>query len=163
MTLSPGQKDRFLQLLNNYFPELTKKYIELYRKSQSPDPNYLMEFSKRAARVCRQHGILDYVPRKFIPEGMPKKNYEISTMLFRISQLLEGKGESPYRYMAYTAAAQSVGALSEDIGVIHQMEKLDEIPKVGKKVLEIIKEKLDTGRCAFYDRLREGQPGEQDE
>ena len=163
MTLSPGQKDRFFTFLDNHFPGLKTKYLELYRKGQSPEPGYASAFSRRAAEICRRHGIRDHVPRNFIPEGMPKKNYEISTMLFRISQLLEGKGESPYRYMRYMFAAQSIEAMSEDISMINQMGKLEEIPKTSGKILEMIKEKLTSGRVKFYDQLRAGQPGENDE
>lgn len=160
LTLGRDHKLRFMKLLAQHFPEVVDKYRRLYRAGQSPDPTYLTGFARLAARLCRQHGIADFVPRGFIPPHMPPKNYEVSTMLFHLSYLLEGRGEPPYRYRAYSRAAQAVEALEEDIEVLLSGDRLEEIPGVGKKIGEIIRERLTTGKCGYYEKLKEGYPGE---
>lgn len=160
LTLSRSHKLRFMKLLAQYFPEIVNKYERLYRSGQGPNPTYLTDFARRAARLCRKHGIADFVPRGFIPQHMPPPNYQVSTMLFHLSYLLEGGGEPPYRYQAYSRAAQAVEALSEDIETLLSRNRLEEIPGVGKKIGEIIRERLTTGKCGYYEKLREGYPGE---
>lgn len=158
LTLSSSHKIRFMNLLHRYFPQVKEKYEGLYRASQSPDSRYLMDFARRAARVCRKHRIPDFVPRGFIPENMPQRNYEVSTLLFHLSYLLEGQGERPYRYQAYSRAAQAVDALTEDIEELAAGGRIKEIPGVGQKIAEIIKEKLHTGKSSYYEQLKEGYP-----
>ena len=153
LTLSPNHRDRFMKLLREFFPGVLEKYEKLYGRGISPAGTYLMNFARKASRLCKKHGIPDFVPRRFVPEDMPVKNFEISTMLFHISHLLEGKGESPYRSQAYNKAGQSIEAMTENIEIISKLEKIGDIPYVGKKIGEMIYEKLGSGKCSFYEKL----------
>ena len=79
------------------------------------------------------------------------KNREIAAMFNDIADMLEIKGESPYRITAYRRAARSLEGLTEDVAVIAKRDELEEIPGVGKSTAEKILEFLRTGTCAYYE------------
>lgn len=79
-------------------------------------------------------------------------------MFSDIADMLEIKGESPYRITAYRRAARSLEALTEDVAAIAGRDELEEIPGVGKGTAEKILEFLRTGTCAYYEELRAQLP-----
>lgn len=75
-----------------------------------------------------------------------------------IADMLEIKGETPYRITAYRRAARSLEGLTEDIAVVAERDTLEEIPGVGKSTAEKILEFLKTGTCTYYEELRKQLP-----
>ncbi|HRL11045.1 MAG TPA: DNA polymerase/3'-5' exonuclease PolX [Aggregatilineales bacterium] len=84
---------------------------------------------------------------------MTLTNRDIADLFERIGNLLEIKGESVHRWLAYTNAAESIRELSRDLRAIAAEGTLTDIPKVGKTLAAKIEELLDTGHLEFYDRL----------
>ncbi len=84
------------------------------------------------------------------------KNKEISGLFEKMADLMEFKGENPFKVSAYRKAARIIGDLTRDIEEISRNEELRTIPGVGEGIAQKISEYLGTGRMAVYDELREG-------
>ncbi len=103
--------------------------------------------------------------RKGLKKGwmITMENAEIAQVFEEIADLLEIKGENPFRVRSYRNAALVVGGLPESVAKIveERGEKgLEKIPGIGKSIAEKIIEMLTTGRCRFHDELlKEFPPG----
>ena len=86
------------------------------------------------------------------------KNKEIADVFNHVADILEIKGENPFRVRAYRKAAQNIENLAEDINEIAQRDGLYNIPGIGKDLAQKIKEILDTGTFKGYADLKEEVP-----
>src|SRR5258708_20849459 len=86
------------------------------------------------------------------------KNREIAAVFNDIADMLEVKGESPFRITAYRRAARALEGLSEDIADVAAPGELDEIPGIGKGTAEKIQEFLRTGPIKYDEELRASLP-----
>ncbi|MDR7561807.1 MAG: DNA polymerase/3'-5' exonuclease PolX [Armatimonadota bacterium] len=86
------------------------------------------------------------------------KNREIAAMFNDIADMLEIKGESPFRITAYRRAARALEGLTEDVAAIAARGELEEIPGIGKGIAEKIREYLETGTCKYYEELKAQLP-----
>lgn len=84
------------------------------------------------------------------------KNKEISALFEKMADLLEFKGENPFKVSAYRKAARIIGDLTRGIEEIFQSGELKTIPGVGEGIAKKISEYLETGTMAAYDELHEG-------
>lgn len=90
------------------------------------------------------------------------ENADIAKIFEDIADLLEIKGENPFRVRSYRNAALVIGGLPESLkAIVERDEKeLENIPKVGKSIHEKIVEIVKTGKCKFHDDLlKELPPG----
>jgi DNA polymerase (family X) len=81
------------------------------------------------------------------------KNTEIAGIFNNIADLLEIKGENPFRIRAYRKAAFIITALGKDISSLSEAELL-ELPGVGHDLAAKIEEYVETGRMAAYEKLK---------
>jgi len=83
------------------------------------------------------------------------KNSAIAKVFYDIADLLELKGEIPFKIRAYQKAAR---AIEHSPSEVEQMVKdegdLREIPGVGEAIAKKITELVTTGRLRYYDELR---------
>jgi DNA polymerase (family 10) len=86
------------------------------------------------------------------------KNLELARIFNEIADMLEIKGESPFRIQAYRRGARAMEALSEDIEEIYRRGELRNIPGVGESLAEKIKEYLESGRMTYFEELRASLP-----
>lgn len=86
------------------------------------------------------------------------KNREIAAVFNDIADMLEVKGESPFRITAYRRAARALEGLTEDIADVAARGELDELPGIGKGTAEKIQEFLRTGTIKYYEELRASLP-----
>jgi len=86
------------------------------------------------------------------------KNLEIARAFDLIADLLEVKGDNPFRIRAYRRAAQNLNGLAEDVQTLADQERLDEIPGVGPDLAGKIGEYLETGRIDALESLRREVP-----
>ncbi len=84
------------------------------------------------------------------------KNKEISALFEKMADLMEFKGENPFKVSAYRKAARVIGDLTRDVGEISRTGELMAIPGVGEGIAKKISEYLETGRVAAYDEIHEG-------
>ena len=72
---------------------------------------------------------------------MPVHNNDIEEILNAVANLLEIKGENPFRVRAYHNAARTVQGMSQSVAeMVRQGQDLSELPGVGKDLAGKIKE-----------------------
>ena len=86
------------------------------------------------------------------------KQLEVSNVFEQIADLLELKGENPFRIRAYRRAALNLRNLTEDLEGMIKSESLETIPGVGKDLAAKIDEFVATGRLKFLEDLKKEVP-----
>jgi len=87
-------------------------------------------------------------------------NDDVGRILTEMAEVLELRGEDPFRIRAYQNAARTVLGLSEPLREIRARGELQELPGIGERMAAKIEEILDTGRLRQHDELmREFPPG----
>ncbi len=85
-------------------------------------------------------------------------NAEIARMFAEIGDILEIKGEPPYRYNAYRTGARSVANATERLETLFQEGRLRQLQGVGAALESKIVEYLSTGRMDFHEQVRRDFP-----
>ena len=80
-------------------------------------------------------------------------NQQIARIFNEMADLLEIKGENPFRIRAYRRAAQNIDGLPGDIAQMTEDEIL-QIPGIGKDLAGKIRHYADTGRMEAYEELK---------
>jgi DNA polymerase (family 10) len=85
-------------------------------------------------------------------------NAEIAEVFEHIAEILEIKGENPFKIRAYLNASAVISRLGENLSdIITEGENLN-IPGIGKDLHLKIKELVETGSLAYYDELLKSVP-----
>lgn len=85
------------------------------------------------------------------------KNQEIAKIFNEIADLLEIKGENPFRVRAYRRAAQNIDGLPQSVENIPK-EELLKIPGIGQDLAGKIEEYLRTGEIEAHRELKKEVP-----
>ncbi|WP_333656021.1 DNA polymerase/3'-5' exonuclease PolX [Dissulfurispira sp.] len=85
------------------------------------------------------------------------KNQEIAKIFNEIADLLEIKGENPFRIRAYRRAAQNIEGLPKSIEEIPK-EELLKVPGIGQDLAGKIEEYLKTGKMQVHEELKHEIP-----
>jgi len=85
------------------------------------------------------------------------KNTDIVSLFNALADLLEIKGENPFRIRAYRRAALAIDALGKDVTALSEKELL-EIPGIGRDLAGKISEYLRSGKMEAYERLKQELP-----
>lgn len=85
------------------------------------------------------------------------RNQEIAKIFNNIADILEIKGDNPFRIRAYRRAAQNIDGFAADIAGM-QEEELRKIPGIGRDLAAKIREYAEKGRLAFYEELKKEIP-----
>ena len=86
------------------------------------------------------------------------RNLELADIFDRIADMLEIKGENPFKVNAYRKVVLTLENLPEDIEQIHRNGKLRNIPGVGEKIAKRIEELLETGKLTYFEELKRSLP-----
>jgi len=84
------------------------------------------------------------------------KNKELSDLFGKMADILEFKGENPFKVSAYRKASRILGDLTEDIKEIYEKGKLRSIPGIGEGMAQKIEEYLTTGKVSKFEEVRKG-------
>ena len=84
------------------------------------------------------------------------KNKELADLFERMADILEFKGENPFKISAYRKASRIIGDLTQDIEEVSEKGELKSIPGVGEGMAEKIVEYLKTGKISKFEEVREG-------
>jgi DNA polymerase (family 10) len=84
-------------------------------------------------------------------------NAQIAKIFGEIADLLELKGESPFRIRAYRRAAMNVEAMPKDLSTMGE-EELTAIPGIGRDLAGKIRQYAQTGRVDLYEELKNEIP-----
>ena len=86
------------------------------------------------------------------------KNFEVARLFDLMADVLEVRGDNPFRIRAYRRAARNLESLGEDVETLARTGGLDEIPGIGRDLAGKIVEYLDTGRVKDIEAARRGVP-----
>ncbi len=83
------------------------------------------------------------------------KNSDIAKVFSDIADLLEIKGEIPFKIRAYQRAARAIEHLPVEIEqMVKEEQSLQQIPGVGQAIAKKTTELVTTGKLRYYDALR---------
>lgn len=85
-------------------------------------------------------------------------NKQLAEIFRNFAQILEIKGDNPFKIRAYLRAAQSLENVTEDLEDIERQGRLKEIPGVGHDIARKIAEFIGYGRIKSYDELKKTIP-----
>ena len=85
------------------------------------------------------------------------KNQEVAKIFNDIADLLEIKGENPFRIRAYRRAAQNIEGLAKDVAETTK-DELRKIPGIGQDLADKIQEYVKTGKLQSYEDLKKEVP-----
>jgi DNA polymerase (family 10) len=81
-------------------------------------------------------------------------NRQIAALLHEIADLLDIKGENPFRVRSYRVAAESVENNGQGVAeMVGKGEDLKDLPGVGAGIASKIREIIDSGDCAYHKEL----------
>ena len=86
------------------------------------------------------------------------QNADLARLFSEIADLLEIKGENPFRVRAYRRAAEGLEGLTEDVGAVAARDGLEELQGIGKDLAGKIREALATGSIEYLEDLRQQIP-----
>ena len=84
------------------------------------------------------------------------KNKELADIFERMADILEFKGENPFKISAYRKASRIIGDLTQDIAEIAEKGKLKDVPGIGEGMAEKIAEYLNTGKISKFEEVKKG-------
>ncbi len=82
------------------------------------------------------------------------KNSEVAKVFQDIADLLELKGENPFKIRAYQKAVRSIKHLPVEVEQLVKEDRLKEVPGVGEAITKKITELVNTGRLDYYEKLK---------
>jgi DNA polymerase (family 10) len=86
-------------------------------------------------------------------------NVEIASIFNQLADLLEIKGENPFKIRAYRNAARTIENLGTDLRkMVEEGMDISEIPTIGEHIALKIKEIVQTGRLAKLEYLKHAFP-----
>ncbi len=86
------------------------------------------------------------------------ENQKVARIFEEIADLLEIKGENPFRIRAYRKAALNIETLAEDVSALVEENRLEKIPGIGKDLAQKIEEIVRTGTLEQLEKLRNEIP-----
>jgi DNA polymerase (family 10) len=84
------------------------------------------------------------------------KNKELAALFDKMANILEFKGENPFKISAYRKASRILGDLTQDIEEIAESGELKDVPGIGEGMAQKIVEYLKTGKISKFEEVRRG-------
>jgi DNA polymerase (family 10) len=81
-------------------------------------------------------------------------NSEISYIFTDIAEMLRLKKDNIFKIRAYEKVARSIKELKEPVAKLVAEDRLKEIPGAGEAITKKLTELVNTGKLAFYERLK---------
>ena len=85
-------------------------------------------------------------------------NKEVAQILQEIAEMMELKGDNPFKIRAYDNGARIIEGLSQDIAQIVKEGTLREIKGIGEGLAHTITELVKTGKCSAHQELKKSLP-----
>ena len=149
MTLKDGrQKDYFMRVLEQHFPHLATEYHVIYPGGQwgAPIPGYSQSIHPVFNSLARAYTISKRIPARLYHDILAENDL-VAVILDQMDYILKRDGKkSTYGY-----AAHSVLKLNEPLSSMKN--RLRELNGVGPVTERLIKEILNTGTAAYYEKL----------
>lgn len=154
LTLKDGrQKKHFMKILKHKSPGLVDKYRALYKNSGewgNANQEHYQKINMLAYDICLKHNMPIRIPHEIF-KGKMELKYEIAMILAHIAYFLEMRGEHKKAYRIASRNIQKV----DDITNLAKDGRLTEIIGVGLKIAGMMEEMIYTGKCSYYEKLRQ--------
>lgn len=99
-------------------------------------------------------------PAFFVRASRAMENAEIARSLREVADLLEVRGDNPFKVRAYRNAARTVEALSRPLAdLVREGADLEELPAIGEDMAAYITELVRTGHLRRLEELEKKVPG----
>ena len=85
-------------------------------------------------------------------------NEKVAAILYEVADMLELKGEDPFKPRAYRNAAHTIEEMRQDIEEVYRQAKLHEVPGVGDAIALKVAEIIDTGDLTYLKEMRNEFP-----
>jgi DNA polymerase (family 10) len=85
-------------------------------------------------------------------------NKEVAKVFADIADLLELKGENPFKIRAYQKVVRSIEHLPVEVEQLVREDRLKEIPGAGEAITKKITELINTGKLEYYEKLKSEFP-----
>jgi DNA polymerase (family 10) len=82
------------------------------------------------------------------------QNSEISFIFTDIAAILRLKKDNIFKIRAYEKVARSIAELKEPVAKLVAENRLKEIPGAGEAITKKLTEIVNTGKLAFYEKLK---------
>lgn len=152
MTLKDGrQKDYFLNVLKEHYPDLAKEYQKIYTgdKWGQASGEYYDSINLTFNRIAKKYKMPKRIPYALFKDTLSENDLVI-VILEHIDYLLKLEGRrSPYGYAAY-----SISKLKEPLSSMKG--ELRKLKGIGRTTEGIILEILETGTSSYYEKLLRG-------
>jgi len=86
------------------------------------------------------------------------ENSEVAEIFSEMADLMEIKGENPFRIRSFRRAALTIENLSEHVTTLLEKHELEKVPGIGEGIARRIKEIIESGDCADHRQLRREIP-----
>ncbi len=86
------------------------------------------------------------------------KQHDIAALFQQMADLLELKGDNPFRIRAYRKAAQNLKSLTQDLEQLDREDRLTDIPGIGNDLADKIHEYLAQGSIRALEKLQRAIP-----
>jgi DNA polymerase (family X) len=100
----------------------------------------------------------DLAPQEADPDAPPLTNGQLARIFHEIGDMLEVKGELVYKTVAYHRAADAIAHSPVEVAEAYRAGDPPRIPGVGAAISDKLAELAQTGRLAFYERLKAEVP-----
>jgi DNA repair photolyase len=138
LTLADQQRDYFLGVLRERFPDLLDLYQAQYPEgSYGLRPGRWRQVALKIKELCEKHGISDRIPRPIIPGSKRALNKRIVEVLAKQLYYMELNNEASHRLWAYRKAAWAIEDLEQDVGLVYRrmgVKGLTSIENVGPRI-----------------------------
>jgi DNA repair photolyase len=146
LTMADQQRDFYLGVLEERFPDLADHYRSLYPEgSYGPVRSNWKEIALRLKELCEQYGIHDRMPRPIIPGDKRTLNKLVVEALANQIYYMELNGEPSRRVWAYRRAAWAIEDTPQDLGLVYRemgRKGLESIENVGPSLAQVIERLL---------------------
>ena len=88
-------------------------------------------------------------------------NIEISQTFADIAAMLRLKNDNVFKIRAYEKVSRSILELEEPVAALVAEDRIKEVPGAGEAITKKITELVNTGRLAFYEKLKAEFPQSQ--
>ncbi len=86
-------------------------------------------------------------------------NHAVARVFQAIGDLMEIRGDNPFKVRAYRQAARTLEDMVEPVEILAERGELSGIPGFGEAILAKTADILRTGTCDLYESLKEEMPG----
>jgi DNA repair photolyase len=138
LTLADQQKEFFIHVLRQNYPELLPLYTRLYPSGSYSADQPWRKLGIRIHDLCQKVSIIDRIPRPIISGEKRSLNKRIVEALANQCYWMELEKTPSQRVWAYRKAAWAIEDLEQDVGLVYRQmgrKGLEAIENVGPKMV----------------------------